>query len=203
MNRHSLLLLVFVLAAARLAAAVAPSAAEARPLAAGAAVPDVTVRTADGQPFALRTETAKQPALLVFYRGGWCPFCTRHLAKLQEAQPELKTLGYRILAISADPPAALKPAADKHQLTYTLLSDSERRAADAFGLSFRLDDETAKKYQGYRLPLNPTGDGGFWLPVPAVYLVGRDGRIAFAHSDPDYTKRLPVEDLLKAARAAR
>lgn len=198
-----LLILAALLAAGPAPAAVAPSATEARPLGTGGPVPDVTVRTADGKPFALKAETAKQPSLLVFYRGGWCPFCTRHLAKLQEAEPELRKLGYRILALSADAPAALKPAAEKHHLTYTLLSDSERKAADAFGLAFRLDEDTEKKYQGYGIPLNPTGDGGFWLPVPAVYLVGKDGRIAFAHSDPDYTKRLPVEDLLKAARAAQ
>jgi len=188
-----------------LQAALAPSATETVPLRAGARVPAVNVQTVDGADFDLAAAVAEKPTLLVFYRGSWCPYCNRHLAALAEIEPQLLELGYQILAISPDDPKGLQIATEKNHLTYRLLSDNAMRASAAFGVAFRVDDKTVKAYTGYGIELKsvPGDPGTRWLPVPAVYVVGRDGVIKFAHTDPDYKVRLSAEAVLAAARKAR
>jgi peroxiredoxin len=173
-----------------------------QPLAKGMAVPDVTLRTVDGKSFSLKTETDAKPTVIIFYRGGWCPYCNAHLADVQKAEKDLLAMGYQILAISPDTAKALRSTMDNDKLTYTLLSDADMQATGAFGLAYGLDDATVAKYKRFGVPLTAQHDGRFWLPVPAVYIVGKDGRIAFAHWDPDYKVRLSGAELLKAAREA-
>ena len=172
------------------------------PLAKGVAVPDVTLKTVDGKSFALRAETSAKPTVIIFYRGGWCPYCNAHLADVQKAEKDLLAMGYQILAISPDTAKALRSTMDDDKLTYTLLSDADMHATGAFGLAYGIDDATMEKYKSFGVPLTAQHEGRFWLPVPAVYIVGKDGRIAFAHWDPDYKVRLSGTELLKAAREA-
>jgi len=202
--RSTLSVLVFSLVAAVLRAALAPSAAEAVPLAAGARVPAVVVQTIEGRDLDLATTAAQKPTLLIFYRGSWCPYCNRHLAALAEVEPELLKLGYQILAVSPDETHGLRAAAEKNHLNYRLLSDRAMQASAAFGLAFRIDASTVEKYRGYKIDLPPVpGEpSARWLPVPAVYIIGRDGLVKFVHSDPDYKARLAPADVLAAARAA-
>lgn len=205
MTKGSAILMSLILAATvggAAAARMAESAEETTPLGPGGPVPDVTLETADGDAFDLRSEVAKQPTVLIFYRGGWCPYCMTHLQDVRKAEGDLRDLGYRILAISADPPSALRPTVAKEELGYTLLSDHAMQASAPFGLAFALDDATVAKYRGYGIELTARHEGRFWLPIPAVYVVGKDGRIAYAHTDPDYTKRLAAEDIVRAAREA-
>jgi len=110
-------------------------------------------------------------------------------------------MGYQILAITADAPEDMPATTEKYQLSYTLLSDVNMEAADAFGLAFYLDARTTERYE-QRFKLSAKHEGHYWLPVPAVYIVGKDGKIAFVHTDPNYRERLPVDDLLAAAEAA-
>lgn len=202
--RSALPVLIFPLLAAGLTAALAPSAAEAVPLAAGARVPAVTVQTVEGTALDLAAAVAQKPTLLIFYRGSWCPYCIRHLAALAEIEPELLRLGYQILAVSPDETPGLRAAAEKNHLNYRLLSDRAMHAAAAFGLAFRVDAATAEKYRGHKIDLAPVpGEpAARWLPVPAVYVIGRDGVVQFVHTDPDYKARLAPEEVLAAARAA-
>jgi len=183
-------------------AELAATAETAKPLAKGAVVPDVSLKTVEGADYSLKKETADKLTILIFYRGGWCPFCNRHLADIQAAQAELAKLGYQVLAISPDGAAELKATADKDQLTYTLLSDASLKATEAFGLGFTLSEDTVAKYKKYGIKLTAKQDEKFVLPVPAVFLIGKDGKIAFTHYDPDYKQRLSADELLKAARAA-
>lgn len=182
-------------------AAPAESAEQAKPLGKGEAVPAVTLKTDDGKDFLLKEETTKQPTVLIFYRGGWCPFCTRQMAELAQSQQKLTDMGYQILAIGADAAGDLPATAEKFDLGYTLLSDAEMKASDAFGLAFYLDEATSKRYEG-RFKLPSKHEGRYWLPVPAVYIIGKDGKVAFVHTDPNYRERLPIEDLLQAAKDA-
>jgi peroxiredoxin len=121
---------------------------------------------------------------------------------VQKAEKDLLALGYRILAISPDSAAALRATADHDHLDYTLLSDADMQATGAFGLAYGLDDATLERYRNYKVPLAAQYQGHFWLPVPAVYIVGKDGRIAFAHWEPNYKVRPSVAELLNAAREA-
>lgn len=167
------------------------------PLTTGAVVPPVSLRTVEGATFDLQASLAEQPAVLIFYRGGWCPYCTLHLAALQEIEPQVLEAGYRILAISPDRPEKLAESHAEHELNYQLLSDSDMRAARAFGLAFKVDDETLDLYQEYGIDIAAaSGRDHHELPVPGVFVVDRQG-IQFAFTDPDYTVRLEPKALLR------
>jgi peroxiredoxin len=174
------------------------------PLAVGKRLPEVTVKTAEGQDFDLAAQTSGKPTVVIFYRGGWCPYCNLHLAQLQEAEPKLLALGYQILAISTDRPEDLHVTTDKHHLTYTLLSDRQMVAASAFHVAFKLPEAEREKYAKFNIdvPSIPNDPNGRWLPVPSVFIVNKQGEIKFVHSNPDFKKRISMPDLLAAAETA-
>jgi peroxiredoxin len=122
-------------------------AEEPKQAAVGDRVSDVTLRTAESTDLKLRDAVKSKPAVLIFYRGGWCPFCTRHLMALAEVEKDLTAAGYQILAISPDQPAKLAETPDRDKLSYTLLSDSDVAAAKAFGITFKVPDELVTKYK--------------------------------------------------------
>jgi peroxiredoxin len=185
------------------AATPAASADSIHPLAAGAKAPTVTLPSMEGATVSLADAFARQPTILVFYRGSWCPYCNRHLAALGELEPQLLALGYQVIAVSPDGADDLKKMAAKNHLGYRLLSDQGMTASAAFGVAFQVPAEMEKSYRehGVTLPAIP-GASGSWLPVPAVFIVNREGVIRFAHANPDYTIRLAPSELLAAAKAA-
>lgn len=199
--------MVAALAAAILVAVASPALADGlEPLAVGERVPDVSVRDVDGEAVSLRAAAARKPTVLIFYRGGWCPFCTRHLAGVQGVVPELEALGYQILAISPDRPEKIAEMTEGEELElrYTLLSDSKMDAARAFGLAFRVDAKTIEKYKGYGIDLvDASGEKHLTLPHPAVFIIDAEGTIRFAHAEADYKVRLaPAKIVAEAKKAA-
>lgn len=181
----------------------AASAADVNPLAAGDNLPAVVLKTVSGQPFDLKAEVAKKPTVLIFYRGGWCPFCNRQMSGLQGIVKDLQDSGYQLLAISPDSPIELGKSIEKHSLTYTLLSDSDAKAIRAFGLAFRVDDGTYGRMLSFGVDLEKaSGEKHHDLPVPAVYIVGMDGVIQFVHYDPDFKKRMDPAEIVKEAKLA-
>ncbi len=183
---------------------VADSPQTAKPLAVGSLAPDAALTGLDGKPVSLGADLKKQPTVLIFYRGSWCPYCNMHLAQLQTVEPQLKQMGYQILAVTPDKPEDLRKTMDKHKLGYTLLSDSDARAMRAYGVAFRLDDATIEKYKQYHVDLEAAAGGRkhHILPVPSVFLIGTDRIIRYVHSNPDYKVRLSSDELLKAAKTA-
>jgi peroxiredoxin len=181
---------------------VAQSAEEIRPLLVGQPIPEATVYTVANKAQALRDLVKKKPAVLVFYRGGWCPYCNLQLKELKESFVELSKLGYQIIAISSDKPEELKITEAKHSLNYDLFSDSSAAASKAFGIAFHVDDETLAKYKTYNIDLEKaSGHQEHLLPVPSVFIVSTAGDIQFEYVNPNYKVRLKKEILLTAARA--
>lgn len=190
-----------ILAGARVLAGVD---APAQGLAVGATVPAVVLSTETGEPFDLRAAVREQPTVLIFYRGGWCPFCNVHLGALNEIVADLRAAGYQLLAISPDQPARLYDAPKREERPdYVLLSDQDAKAMDAFGISFVVPDELVAKYrESYGIDIErDSGRKHHKLPHPAVFLVDRSGVIRFAHIDPDYKKRLEPAKIMAAVRA--
>lgn len=194
--------LALALGAHAAAPVIAASPETAKPLAVGAHAPGALLTDMDGAKVDLAKAFAEKPTVLVFYRGSWCPFCNRQLAALGELEPQLLALGYQILAISPDTADGLKKMAGKNKLTYRLLSDRDLIASSAYGVAFRMPDATVASYRSKGVDLAPIpGGDGAWLPVPTVYVIGRDGVIKFAFSNPDYKVRLAPDALLAAAQA--
>jgi peroxiredoxin len=150
----------------------------------------------------LQQQIGGKPAILVFYRGGWCPYCNLQLSELRLIRQPAEALGYQIIAISPDLPAELAKTLGKDKLDYTLLSDSKADALRAFGIGYRLDDATFAKYKAAGIDLETaSGQPHHALPVPSVFIIDRDGRVQFAYSHPDYRVRVPGDVVLAAAKA--
>jgi peroxiredoxin len=187
-----------------LATAFTLGTAGAEPLKRGDTIPDVTVQTVEGKTLQLKKLVAEKPTVLIFYRGGWCPFCTKHLSALVEIQDDLKTAGVQMLAISIDQPSKLKQTPDYDKLGYKLLSDADAKAAEAFGLVFTVPDDLVAKYKDeYKIDLEAaSGRTHHKLPHPAVYVVSPGGTIEFDYVNQDYKVRLEPQKILEAAQDA-
>ena len=180
---------------------VAVSAETVQPLKVGEVAATDTLRRPDDAPVNAADLYAKKPTILIFYRGGWCPYCTDHLKGLIDAEAKLVAMGFQVLAISPDKPAMLREAMSTGGYSYQLLSDSDMSLTKAFGLAFKVDDATITKYKGYGIDLQKSsGHDHHLLPVPAVYIIDTNSTIQFAHWNPNYKKRLPMDELLAAAQ---
>lgn len=171
----------------------------AKPLEVGAPLPDVQVTSTDGKSVTLAELNQDKSLVIVFFRGGWCPICSRHTQELIKIQPELKQKGFEMIAISPDTPDNSAANVKQNTIPFPVYSDSELQAISAFGLAFKVDDATVTKYKGFGIDLEKaSGRPHHALPIPAIYVVDREGKITFAHSNPDYTKRLDPQELLRA-----
>ena len=170
-----------------LASSLAVSAETVQPLKVGQGLPAANVVTPEGKSVSLAELANGKPTLLIFYRGGWCPFCNAHLSALADIELDLRQLGFQIIGITPDPAEALLATAKETRVRYRLVSDRTMEASGAFGIAFRLPPEAGARYKSNGIELPPAPDGnGFWQPVPAAFIVSRDGVIRFAyhHADP-------------------
>ncbi len=173
-------------------------------MAVGATVPLTTpLQRTDGTAATLGDIVAGKPTVLIFYRGGWCPFCTRHLAGLGAIVSDLTTAGWQIVAVSPDQPSVISTTLAKADDGVPRYSDAAGEAMRAFGVAYRVDDATNEKLKGYKIDLTAAaGNDHRWLPVPSVFLLTPAGEVRFVHADPDYKVRLDPQAVLAAARAA-
>jgi peroxiredoxin len=114
-------------------------------------------------------------------------------------------LGFEIVAASADRPEKLNETLDKNSLTYRLVSDASTEAAQAFGLAFQMPPELVDRYKNsLKIDLEEaSGQDHHVLPVPAIYLIDREGIVQFSYVNPNYRVRLEPSVVLAAARAYR
>lgn len=172
------------------------------PLFEGLPLPEgITVEDANGSAVNLTAKLLEKPSILVFYRGGWCPYCNQHLSDLARVESELTNLGFQILAISPDAVKTLKKFTGEHDFSYQLLSDSEHQASDAFGLTFKVSDKMNQMLLNYGIDIEKAaGNASRQLPVPGVFVIA-NGSIQFAYVNPDYKVRLDGDVLVAAAKS--
>ncbi len=181
---------------------IADSAQQVNPLMNSMSIGDITLKDADGNSVSLNQMLKAKPAVVLFYRGGWCPYCNRQLADLTKVEQSILDLGYQIIAISPDSPARLQQQKFKTENQALLLSDDQLAATRAFGLAFYLDDAVAAKY---RDKLGVTfvdleGTHKVALPAPAAYILNQKGEVLFNYVNPDYSVRIPGDLLYHAAK---
>jgi peroxiredoxin len=101
-----------------------------KPLEKGQKVPEVTLRGLDGTDVSLASLHQNKPLIIVFFRGGWCPICTKHTQQLIKIYPELTENGFELIGVSPDSVASTKANIDKSSIPFPLYSDSEMNSAD-------------------------------------------------------------------------
>ena len=202
MRPHTRLLGLGIMLVSAAGAAVPDDAHNVTPIEVNAKAPAFTAKEVDGRDFRFDPGALPQPTLLIFYRGGWCPYCNAQLQDLHAVVPQIAALGYQVLFLSTDQPKLLYSSL-KQKVDYHILSDSGMNAAHAFGVAYHVDAATLEKMKSYGIDLAATqGSTRHELPVPSVFIVDRGGVIRFRHYDPDYTVRLDAAHVLAAAQAA-
>lgn len=180
---------------------LAASGALDRAKRAGDIAPGFTLPDARGGTASLSKLLAQGPVVLSFYRGGWCPYCNLELRALQRALPEMKRFGATLVAISPQTPDESLSTAEKNELAFPVLSDTESMTARAYGIAFDLADELRPIYAkfGHALP-DKNGDESWALPIPATFVIAQDGTITFAYVDVDYRSRMEPSEIIAALR---
>jgi len=159
-----------------------------------------TLDDATGTAVSLGQLVADGPAVIVFYRGGWCPYCNLALRAYQrELLPELGAFGARLAAISPQTPDQSLSTAEKAGLDFTVLSDPGSRVARSIGIAFQQGDEVLAAQHQLGLDIaQVNAEGSTELPRPTVLIVDQNQNVRFADVQPDYTARTEVADILAA-----
>lgn len=152
----------------------------------------------------LHTVLSSGPAVVSFYRGRWCPYCSEELVALQRALPQMDELGATLIAISPQLPDESLTGPERRSLAFPILSDLGNVIAGTYGLVFTLPDEAvaAMKKAGVDIEV-VNGDDSHALPIPATYVVNTDQRVEYAFVDPDFRKRANPDDVIATLRWLR
>lgn len=155
---------------------------------------------ASGNEFILKNEIKNQPVVVIFYRGYWCPVCNKHLSQIQDSLQLIMEKGVKVVAISPEKPEYLDKMSEKTGAEFTLLYDENNNIAKAYDVNFK---PSSKQLFTYNVILgadlkNTHSDDSQQLPIPATYLINKDGKIVWRQFDRDYHKRASVKDILKA-----
>jgi len=174
---------------------------QVQPLSVGARAPLFAARTTEGALRTFKPDSYKKPVVVIFYRGGWCPYCNAQLSDLHLVEPKLRKSGFDIVFLSTDRPELLYSSLKAADIHYTLLSDSHLEAAKSFHVAYHVDDATFAKLREYGEDLEvTTGTKQHELPVPSVFIIDTSGTIRFVYSNPDYKIRLGADALWTAAQ---
>jgi len=189
-----------VLSTAPVLAGIPDDPAQVHPLSVGNPAPVFSARTADGVLRKFSPDAYSKPTIVLFYRGGWCPYCNMQLSDMRLVEPKLRASGFEIVFLSTDQPKLLYSSLKATDIHYTLLSDNHLKAARAFHIAYHLDSATLAKQREYGVDLErTTGTKLHELPVPSVFMIDTSGTIRFVYSNPDYTVRLGADALWAAA----
>jgi peroxiredoxin len=128
------------------------------------------------------------PVVVMWYRGGWCPYCNVQLREMQSYLPQIKELGANLVAISPEIPDSSLSTKQKDELSYYVLSDIGNEVARKYGIVYTLPEVVQKQFEG-RLDVNSyNGDTKKELPLAVTYVIDKNGKITYAFLDTDYKK---------------
>jgi peroxiredoxin len=166
-------------------------------LAVGDTAVDFSLPSAVGDSISLAELRKQGPVVLIWYRGGWCPYCNTQLRAMREILPELRSHNATMVAISPETPDNSMTTVEKSELDFEVLSVVGNRVAHQYGIVYKLPDEVASAFEG-RIDLEAyNGDDSKELPLAVTYVVGRDGVIRYAFLDADYRKRAEPSRILE------
>lgn len=145
------------------------------------------------------TDLLRQGRLVIcFFRGRWCPFCVGQLEAINLLTPQIEQAGAALIAISPQTVQQSFFMVDQHRLRFPLLSDAGNQLARQFGLVYRVPDDQQAIYRRafVNLPF-ANGDNSWELPIPATFILDREGTILYASADEDYTQRPEPGEILQ------
>ncbi len=171
----------------------------------GDRAPDFTLADASGEAVSLNDRLRTGPVVLSFYRGDWCPYCNLELRALQANLPEIRALGASLIAISPQAPDHAASLTEREGFGFDVLSDIHQETIRAYRLQFTPPASVKDVYtNAFGNDLSAQSADGSWdLPVPATFVLDRDGIVRAAYVDAQYTTRMEPDDILDALRDLR
>jgi peroxiredoxin len=160
--------------------------------------PDFKASDQYGNEIRLKDVLKDSIVVLIFYRGQWCPYCNKQLKKLEDSLLLIKNKGARLIAVTPEKPEYISKTIEKTKASYPLLYDKEMKIMKAYGVAFQVDDKSVSRYKNADIDLlnaNGQKDKAF-LPVPATYIISKEGTILYRYFDTDYKKRPSVQEIL-------
>lgn len=159
---------------------------------------DFRLKDQNDEWISLKDLRKKGPVVVMFYRGYWCPFCNRQLKALQDSLQLIKDKGASLVAITEETSVGIDTTIIRTGATFPLLTDVDGKMAAAYQVSFKVDDHTVNRYKMAGIDLlKNNNQKEAALPVPAVYIVNKEGTITYRYFDENYRKRVSVAEILK------
>lgn len=193
----SIAVLLLVFSSFHLHAQEFKAVSEATGLPVGAKAPMFAAKDQYGGHYISTKPLEKGPLVLVFYRGQWCPYCTRYLGNLQDSLPLVYDRGASVVAISPEKPEYLKMTQEKTNADFKLLHDKDYLVGDSYDVIVQAGDPKDEKFRRMTDRLSTAhSDQSNRLPVPATFIISKDGVIVWRQLNPDYKIRATVADIL-------
>jgi peroxiredoxin len=154
-----------------------------------------------GRLVALRSLLDRGPVAVMFFRGHWCPYCRLNVRAVVQAQDRIERAGAQIVAITPETQEYNTDLKSSSGAPFSILTDLDNGYALSLDLAIWLDAEI-QRLLSYQDMARFHGNEGWMLPIPAVFVVGRDGIVKARFVDPDFRKRMEIDDLIKALEEA-
>ena len=169
------------------------------PILIGETLPNGNFQNVEGEYIQLKAILEEKPTILVFYRGGWCPYCNVQLSGLVEIEEDILELGYQIVAISPDDYENLQSTIENNSTKYKLLSDPNGEFIQEIGIAFK----TSSSLKEYIIGKGQKGETSSVMPAPTVMIVDKKGVIKFEYINPNYKERISGDMLLSVLRTIK
>ena len=160
--------------------------------------PEFKAKDQSGIEINLKELRKKGPVVVLFYMGGWSPYCTRELARFQDSLQFFTDKKASLVAITPETSDGINKTIEKTKAVFTILHDEDMKIAKAYNVSYEVDERTLNRYKSFGndlLAINGQKLKAF-LPVPAVYVVNKEGSVTYRYFNEDYKKRPWVKEVL-------
>jgi peroxiredoxin len=161
--------------------------------------PDFKAKDQNGNDVVLKDLRKKGPVIIVFYRGYWCPYCNKELQRLQDSLESIKKRGAQLIAVTPETQDGIAKTLEKTKVSYSIISDEEIKIMRAYKVAFQVDEKTIARYKMANIDLaanNGHKPNAVYLPVPAVYIINKDGEVAYRFFDADYKNQASVTEII-------
>jgi peroxiredoxin len=160
--------------------------------------PDFKGTDQSGVAINLKELRKKGPVVVVFYRGNWCPYCNKELKRFQDSLNLITEKGAQVVAITPEGSEGVAKTVAKTGVVFPILSDVDMKISKGYAVAYDVDDRTLGRYKNSGIDLLVlNGQKQAQLPVPAVYVINKEGSITYRYFDEDYKKLVPVKEILK------
>ncbi len=158
---------------------------------------DFELPNVHGKKIKLSDKLKNGPIVLTFYRGGWCPYCNMQLKAYQENLDKFEKAGGQLIAVSPESMDSATTTVKKHELKFEILSDNLNKEARKYGLVFKVGKDLKEVYLKFGLDLAKNQGNDSWeIPIPATYIINKDGKIVYSFLNVDYVQRAEPSEII-------